>query len=127
MLGRGIRAANRAGEYDLPGSSLVDELANESLRQFQWGEEISIEHTSEQLHRDFSDGTAFSDCRIIYQRINLPIQCVLDIVGMQEIKFLNLKVLQAKRLDFPAKCSRLGPDLHPRNHIMTLLCQPDRG
>jgi hypothetical protein len=46
---------------------------------------------------------------------------------MQEIQFFNSKVLQAKRLDFPAECRRLGPDLHPRDHIVTLLCQPDRG
>src|SRR5262249_53223962 len=91
------------------------------------GQKIDLKHVPKQLHLDFGDRAAFSNCSIVYQGINVPVQCVLDIVGMQEIKFLNSKVLQTKRLDFPAECSRLGPDLHPGNNIMTLPCQPDRG
>src|SRR5438132_3008613 len=51
-----------------------------------WGEEIALEHTPEQLHRDFGDGAAFSDCRIVDQRINVPVQCVLDVVGMHSTR-----------------------------------------
>ena len=107
----------------LPGRPpLVDESANESLRQFQWGK-----HAPKQIHRDFSDRAAFSYGGVIHQDIDGPIQRVLDVVGMQEIKFFNSKSLQAKRLDLPAECSRLRPDLYTRDHIMTRLCQPDRG
>src|SRR5258705_13873563 len=101
MLGRriwttirnGDQTTNRADEDAFARPTLVAESANEFLRQFQWGEEISLKHASKQLHRDFGDGAAFSDCSIVDQRINVPIQCVLDVVGMQQIKFLNSNVL----------------------------------
>ena len=97
----------------LPGSPLVDEFANESLRQFQLRKQVALKHAPKQLHRDFSDRAAFSNCSVIHQDIDGPIQRVLDVVGMQEIKFFNSKSLQAKRLDLPAECSRLRPEFTP--------------
>src|SRR5262245_14373622 len=105
MFGRGVRptirngnqAANRAGEDDLPGSPLVDELANESLRQLQRGEEVALEHAPKQLHRDFRDRAAFSNRSIVDQGVDVPVQGVLYVVGMQEIEFFDSKVLDTKR------------------------------
>src|SRR5260221_14442744 len=102
MFGRGVRTTirngdqttNRAREEDFPGSPLIDELANESLRRFQGGKKIALKHASKQLHRDFGERAAFNIASIIDHGINVPLHRVLDKVGMQGIKVLNLKALQ---------------------------------
>jgi len=98
----GDEATDGAHEYDLSRSLFIYELANEFLRQFQRGKNIGLEHTSEQLHRYFGDGAAFGNGSIIDQDIDIPFQRVLYVVVVQEIKFLDSKVLQAERLDLTA-------------------------
>ena len=115
---RAEQAAHRRDEDDFAAPLRGDPFPYHRLGERQRPENVDLEIMPHDIERNFSDRAALPYAGVIDEDIKIPVERMLNIVGIQNIQFLDTKRRQVRRFGLGPQCRDLGPGLSGCNDLI---------